>query len=137
MKDVIDTITVGVRLEGSQESVRHTLDALNKNRDLRLRPMPFPGGWPVLFKKVISDDLLNRYAERGTRIPRLEGINGGEVAPHFHLGDDLIYLTREQFQTMVGDMAKEMTTTFAKHMDFESTVDLMGHLAIDTIPLPE
>jgi len=137
MKEIIDNITVGVRIEGSIESVRESLTALGRDRELQLKPMPFPGGWPVLFKKIISDELLHRYADRGTRIPRLEGINGGEVAPHFHLGDEMVYLTRNQFQDMVGDVAKEITTNFAKHMDFESTVDFMGRLAIGTVPFPE
>lgn len=137
MKHDLDNISVAFRIRGSRKKLEQSLRDLSRDPDLQLRPMPFPGGWPVLFEKVISRDLLHRWAKLGRRVPHLEGIRGGEVVPHFHLNGDIVYLKKEQFQEMVGEVAKEIAVNFARNVDFSTTVDFIERLAIDTVPMPD
>jgi hypothetical protein len=130
-------MTVGFRLRGQRKDLEQAIERISGDREIELRPWPSPGGWPVPLAKFVNKSLLKKYAKIGTRIERLEGIRGGEVVPHSHLGDDVIYLKRDDFQQMIGDVARQLAIDFTARVDFDKTVNLMAQFAIDTIPMPE
>jgi hypothetical protein len=108
-----------------------------RDREIELLPWRPDGGWPVPLAKITGEKLLAKYADLGKPIKRIEGINGGEVVPHFHLKNDVILLEREVFKKLVGEIAMKLGTELAGSLDYDKTVDIMSQFAIDTVPLPE
>jgi hypothetical protein len=128
---------VGVRLRGSREDLEEALESVAREREVELVPWRHDGGWPVPLAEIASDEILARYADLGPRIKKLKGIHGGEVVPHFHLGDEVVLLEPEEFKKLVGEVAMRLATELAGRVDYEKTVSIMSRFAIDTVPLPE
>lgn len=59
------------------------------------------------------------------------------VVPHLHIGDELFELEQDAFKDLIGEIASHLTTEFAGRVDYETAVDVIGQVAIDTVPLPE
>ena len=137
MKEETEAITVGLRLRGSREDIARAVEGFQRLEHLELLPWPPAGGWPVPLATIAGTDLLKQYADRAVRLEHLDGIRGGEVVPHLHLEDEVFLLERSEFKKLVGDIAAKLTAEFAERVGYEGTVDLMGQVAIDTIPLPE
>ena len=137
MKDIAEKITVGVRLRGSREDLERVIKNFAGDREIELLPWRPDGGWPVPLAKIAGEKLLAKYADLGKAIKRIEGINGGEVVPHFHLKNDVILLEREVFKKLVGEISMKLGAEFAGRVDYDKTVDIMSQFAIETIPLPE
>jgi hypothetical protein len=91
----------------------------------------------VPLAKIAGEKLLAKYADLAKAIKRIEGINGGEVVPHFHLNNDVILLEREVFKKLVGEISMKLGAELAGRVDYDKTVDIMSQFAIETIPLPE
>ena len=137
MKDIAEKITVGVRLRGSREDLERVVKNFARDREIELLPWRPDGGWPVPLAKIAGEKLLAKYADLGKTIKRIEGINGGEVVPHFHLENHVILLEREVFKKLVGEISMKLGTELAGRVDYDKTVDIMSQFAIETIPLPE
>ena len=137
MKDIAEKITVGVRLRGSREDLERVIKNFAGDREIELLPWRPDGGWPVPLAKIAGEKLLAKYADLGKAIKRIEGINGGEVVPHFHLKNDVILLEREVFKKLVGEISMKLGAELAGRVDYDKTVDIMSQFAIETIPLPE
>lgn len=137
MKDIAEKITVGVRLRGSRENLERVVKKFARDREIELLPWRPDGGWPVPLAKIAGEKLLAKYADLGKAIKRIEGINGGEVVPHFHLNNDVILLEREVFKKLVGEISMKLGAELAGRVDYDKTVDIMSQFAIETIPLPE
>jgi hypothetical protein len=137
MNDRSDMVTVAVRIRGRREEVGRAMEDFQRTDGLELLPWRPDGGWPVALARLVGEDVVARFAKRGVRSRRLDGIDGGDMTAHVHLGDDIYLLETEVFQELVGEVARRLTTEFAGKFDYEKTVDLMSTLAIDTVPLPE
>ncbi len=137
MRDTTDSATVGFRLRGSRQDIPRAMEGFARLEDVELLPWPPHGGWPVPLARITSEALLLKYAEKGTRLERLEGAVGGDMTPHLHLNEDIFILERSDFKNLVADVAAKLSTDLAERVDYETTVDLMGQFAIDTVPLPE
>ena len=97
MKELNEMNTVGLRLRGSRENLERVIEKFTRDREIELLPWRPDGGWPVPLAKIAGEKLLAKYVDLGKRFKRLEGINGGEVVSHFHLGNDVILLERDVF----------------------------------------
>jgi len=137
MKNESEMTTVGVRIRGRREDVEQAMEQFEERVDLTLLPWRPDGGWPIALARLVGEDVVMRYAKRGDRARPLDGIFGGDMMAHVHLGDDIYYLETEVFQDLVGEVAQRLTKEFAGKFDYEKTVDLMSQVAIDTVPLPE
>jgi len=137
MRDTTDSATVSFRLRGSREDIARAVEGFARLEDVELLPWRLNGGWPVPLARIASEELLHKYAEKGTRLERLLGIDGGDMTPHVHLNEEIILLERSDFKNLVADVASKLSADLAERVDYETTVDLMGQFAIDTVPLPE
>lgn len=135
MKDIPDRITVGMRLKGPRERLESVASSLD--REIEILPWRPDGGWPVPLAKFVREGLLDEFAKKGRVIRVLDDFPGGEVLPHFHHGDEIVFLGREDFKELVGRVAMDLGSNMADRLDYEGTVDIMSRFAIDTVPLPE
>lgn len=137
MKKTEEMTTVGVRLRGPRENLEKAAAVLEREWNFELLPWRPDGGWPIPFARIAGKEIIEKYAKQGIRLEKLDGIRGGEVVPHLHLGDEVIILDRSQFKELVGEVATKLATDLVEKLDYDKVVDVIGQFAIDTVPVPE
>ena len=131
-----DEVTVGLRVQGTRRHLGPALQEFQEQHDLKLLPWSPYGGWPIPLDRF-DRLLVERAAEQGRRVRPLDGIQGGEVGPHVHLGDEIYLLEPVAFRALIGEVAAKLSREFAARAAHEDVIDLMSQFMIDTVPLPE
>ena len=119
------TFRTEVEFKGSAEEFAKVAEALVK-LPVRLRvewpPGHLAGCWPVGIEKLLGRPALNRIAEGMPRLKIVKGIDGGMRDPHFHLGDEIVLLSRERFRELVGKAAMEIAGIFADKAEYAQAI---------------
>jgi hypothetical protein len=78
------------------------------------------GCWPVPIKDL-NIRTLDKYIKGKARI-RIKPFPGGLRVPHFHIDDDVVFVTHEEFKEAVGEIAKELAGNLALKAEYIDTV---------------
>ena len=89
------------------------------------------GCWPLPPFRLLSKKIIDRVTEGMPRII-IKDIAGGIRDPHLHIGDEAVFLDRERFKELVGQVAMNVAGKIAKGEEYTvpytETVGAIGNL---------
>lgn len=103
------------------------------------RPRPWPGFPPPPWWKKFPQDRLNKLIEGSPRyqVKFIKDFPGGIRDPHLHLENEVVFLNREQFKVLVGEVAAALAVERADLMaDYIDVMAPVNALASIPIQLP-
>jgi hypothetical protein len=63
---------------------------------------------PIEIGAVIAERMMNRISKEAVRMPMPGIIAGGIRSPHLHVGQEVLLVSKEQFKTFLGDVARQI-----------------------------
>ena len=97
-----------------EEFVKFTeaLAAVRAQIDVGIKPdqvkIPDPGRAGYVGPRFIDTARVNEILS-GAKVQRITGlINGGIRTPHFHIGKEIALVDRDQFKTILGEVARDV-----------------------------
>jgi hypothetical protein len=91
-------------------------------------PGHLAGCWPVNPMEVLGERVFNRFTEGMPRLKIVRGIDGGIWDPHFHVGDEVVLVSRDRFREAVEQVAGNLAGKLAGGADYTETVGALHHL---------
>ncbi len=64
---------------------------------------------PIDYRSIVNAENLEKMQQEATHVPLPVMIAGGIRSPHLHAGQEALVVSKEQFKTFLGDIAREMT----------------------------
>ncbi len=62
---------------------------------------------PIEIGAVIPKGMMDKAIKESVHV-QLSGINGGIRSPHLHVGQEALLVSKEQFKTLLGDVARQV-----------------------------
>jgi hypothetical protein len=87
------------------------------------------GCWPINIKDLRIRE-FDKFIKGKPRI-RIAPFPGGLRVPHFHIGDEVVFVTQEEFKEVVGQVAKELAEQLAVKANYIDTVGAIRNLVPD------
>ena len=121
-----------VEFEGSIEEFREFANNLvGANCKIKVDEFPFPwggknGGWPVPVERLIK---VEKYLQEQPRIKLIRDLAGGIRVSHIHLKDEILFVDRNIFKDIMGDVARELAEDLAEEVEYVDAINAINHLA--------
>jgi len=64
---------------------------------------------PIDYNTLVQKSILDKMQQEATHVPLPGIIAGGIRSPHLHVGQEVLLVSKEQFRTFLGDVARQMT----------------------------
>ena len=90
------------------------------------RPIPFPGGIPII--RLLSKNFIEDLIKGMPIIKIVDGIEGGVRNAHLHLKDRIVFLDRARFKNMVTKIASDLAGKMAVKGDYAETINAIKNL---------
>ncbi len=82
------------------------------------RPFPFPGGWPVDWRVLLSEARVKELLEgtEAVSIRFIKDIAGGIRDPHLHIGEQVVLMDRARFKDVIAEVSRELAAGRVERM---------------------
>jgi len=135
-------LNLNLELSGSFDEINKTIEGIGEYRNVRIRLIPFPGGWPIPILEYIDRGWLEKLydvakMERRVYPQYITDPRGGRRFLHVHFDDNIIALNVEEFKDFTSQVATRLVGELSEKLEYNSIVDKVSTLMIDTVPWPE